>query len=32
MTHVFISHATSDGAPEANELVAALEATGLRCY
>jgi TPR repeat protein len=32
MSDIFISYSTQDGSPEANELVAALEANGWRCW
>jgi hypothetical protein len=32
MSRIFISYATSDGAPEAHQLVDALEAAGSRCW
>jgi TPR repeat protein len=32
MSDIFISYATKDGSPEANELAAALEAAGRRCW
>jgi TPR repeat protein len=32
MSHIFISHSTKDGAREALQLVAELEATGRRCW